>query len=417
MTHTDNPESGLTAQPPGHGCGHEVKPGVRFCTVCGRPVADDNRPVVAQPESAYPEAPATEIREPAEWPFGDPASRPQWPELYPPTVDSRAFQPSPMTPAPTQTSPVTPASSEASPVAPASYQPPPIAAAPYWPPPAELGPFQASPAGPPPNQAYPVAPVPPWHPPAEPGPYQVSGGQPMPGGIPPRQPSPRQGQSRRYVGLIVGIGTFLAAGAVAAAAVLVVHPFHIGETAPAASTSASHGASPSSSAPAPAPTPTLTSTSTSPSATPPQEQAARGLSGLLAQSVTDRSSIVAAVSDVNQCGPNLNQDPQTFQTAATSRQNLLAQLADLSGRSALSANMLAALTGAWQNSIQADQDFAQWARDEISNGCTTNDQSDPNAQAAVGPDDQATADKKAFVSLWDPIATQYGLQTYQWNQL
>ena len=75
MTHTDNPESGLTAQPPGHGCGHEVKPGVRFCTVCGRPVADDNRPVVAQPESAYPEAPATVIREPAERPFDDPVSQ------------------------------------------------------------------------------------------------------------------------------------------------------------------------------------------------------------------------------------------------------------------------------------------------------------------------------------------------------
>jgi len=73
--------------------------------------------------------------------------------------------------------------------------------------------------------------------------------------------------------------------------------------------------------------------------------------------------------------------------------------------------------GAWQNSIKADQDFAQWAQDEVSNDCTTNAQSDPNAQAAVAPDDQATADKKAFVSPWNPIATQYGLPTYQWNQL
>jgi len=68
-------------------------------------------------------------------------------------------------------------------------------------------------------------------------------------------------------------------------------------------------------------------------------------------------------------------------------------------------------------SIKADQDYAQWAQDEISDGCTVNNQSDPNAQAAAGPDAQATTDKKAFVSLWNPIATHDGLSAYQWNQL
>ena len=141
------------------------------------------------------------------------------------------------------------------------------------------------------------------------------------------------------------------------------------------------------------------------------------MAGLLTQSVKDRNAIVQAVSDVQQCGPNLNQDSQTFQTAATSRQNLLTQLADLSGRSALPSNMLAALTGAWQNSIKADQDFAQWSQDEVTRGCTQNDQSDPAAQAAVGPDDQATTDKQNFVSTWNPMATEYGLPAFQWNQL
>ena len=126
---------------------------------------------------------------------------------------------------------------------------------------------------------------------------------------------------------------------------------------------------------------------------------------------------MVAFSDVSQCGQNLNQDQQTFQSAATSRQNLLSQLANLPGRSALLPNMLAALTNAWQNSIKADQHFAQWAQDEVSHGCTQNDQSDPNALAAVSPDNKATIDKKNFVSLWNPMATQYGLPTYQWNQL
>ena len=157
--------------------------------------------------------------------------------------------------------------------------------------------------------------------------------------------------------------------------------------------------------------------SSAPPSPPTQQQAAQNLSALLSEGVADRSSIVSAVSDVNQCGPNLSEDSQTFQTAVTSRQNLLSQLADLPGRSALPGQMLQALAGAWQASGQADQDFAQWAQDEVSQGCTQNDHSDSDYQAATGPDDQATTDKKGFASLWNPIATEYGLATYQWDQL
>ena len=155
-----------------------------------------------------------------------------------------------------------------------------------------------------------------------------------------------------------------------------------------------------------------------PSGQPAQQAAAQGLAGLLARSVTNRSSIVAAVNDVSRCGPNLRQDPQTFRTAATSRQILLTRLARLPGRSALPVPMLAALTSAWQNSIKADRDFAHWAQDEISGGCTSGNQSaDPHSQAAAGPDALATTGKQAFVGQWNPVATRYGLPTYRWNQL
>jgi hypothetical protein len=153
----------------------------------------------------------------------------------------------------------------------------------------------------------------------------------------------------------------------------------------------------------------------SPPATP--EQAARGLSALLAQSAADRDSIVNAVDGVNQCAPDLGQDLRTFQGAAASRRDLLSQLGSLPGRSALPAPMMQDLTGAWQASAQADQDFARWTQDEAAQGCTPNDQSDPNYQAADGPDNNATADKESFVSLWNPIASSYGLPNYQWNQL
>jgi hypothetical protein len=283
----------------GQGCGHELRPGVRFCAVCE-----------AQ------------------------------------TIDGRGVRPAQVEPA-------------------RSYQPAPV--------------YHAAPVEPAPHQ-----------PPAGPlGPHQV----------PYRPPSPPPGRPRRLRGIVLGVVTFLAAGGITAAVMLIAHPLHRGP------------------APAPASSAPPAGTASSPVTQTAQEQAARGLAGLLAQSVTDRSSIVAAVNDVSQCGPNLRQDPQTFQNAVTSRQNLLARLASLPDRPALPSTMLAALTSAWQNSILADQDYAQWAQDEISNGCTSNNASDPHAQAAAGPDAQATTGKKTFAGLWNPIATRYGLSIYRWNQL
>lgn len=180
--------------------------------------------------------------------------------------------------------------------------------------------------------------------------------------------------------------------------------------APGQQLSASATVAPSSAAVAPS---SAAATPSSPSA----QQAAASLAGLLTQSVTDRSSTVNAVNNVGACGPSLSQDPQVLESAAAARQRLLSQLASLSGRSALSGQMLQALTGAWLASVTADRDFAQWAQDELSKGCTQNDQADPNFQAAATPDARATTDKKAFVNLWDPIAAQYGLTTYLWNQL
>ncbi len=150
---------------------------------------------------------------------------------------------------------------------------------------------------------------------------------------------------------------------------------------------------------------------------PSEQTAAQDLATLLSQSATDRSAISSAVSDVNNCGPNLAADASAFQQAASSRQRLLGKLAQLPGSSALPAQLVQDLTGAWQSSRQADQDFAAWANDENTNGCTPNDSSDANFQAATAPDNQATTDKKAFVSEWTPIASQYGLRAYQWDQI
>ena len=183
--------------------------------------------------------------------------------------------------------------------------------------------------------------------------------------------------------------------------------------------SANKSAASSPSAPAQQPTnlPTNQPTAQPLSTGSPAEQvAAQNLSGMLAQSASDHSAIVAAYNDVQACGSHLTGDAQTFKQAASSRENLLSQLQALPDSNALPAQLIQDLSGAWQSSYQVDQDYAGWASDESSNGCTSGT-SDSHYQAATNPNKQATTDKTAFVSLWNPIASQYGMTTYQQDGL
>jgi hypothetical protein len=159
-------------------------------------------------------------------------------------------------------------------------------------------------------------------------------------------------------------------------------------------------------------------TGTTPSASPQdaRRQAAVRLSGLLAQSVTDRTAVINAVLDVRGCGPSLRQDARTLARAASSRQHLLSRLANLPGRSLLPAAMLPDLTGAWQASAQVDTDLARWAEDNIARGCHRTSRSDAGLRASYAPEGRAAAGKHAFTSLWNPVARRYGLTTYQPDQ-
>jgi eukaryotic-like serine/threonine-protein kinase len=197
-----------------------------------------------------------------------------------------------------------------------------------------------------------------------------------------------------------------------------------GQVSPAAAPTSSSAASPAPSgaaAPATSAAPSSASSPVSSAVTspgvPPRQQAAQALAGLLAQSGTDRAAILQAFDAVAACSAGLSQDETVFSTAASSRQELLGKLATLTDRLALPGAMLQDLTMAWQVSGEADQDFASWTQDEISRGCSTNDRSDANYQAAMVPDKEATAYKKAFVALWTAIANEYGLPLYQYSQI
>ena len=161
------------------------------------------------------------------------------------------------------------------------------------------------------------------------------------------------------------------------------------------------------------------STGTTPSASSQdaRRQAAVRLSGLLAQSVTDRAAVTRAAEDVRGCGPSLHQDAGTFARAASSRRQLLSRLASLPGRSVLPAAMLPDLTSAWQASAQVDTDLARWAQGKIDHGCHRNSPPDARLRASYAPEARAAVGKRAFASLWNPLARQYGLTTYQRNEL
>jgi zinc-ribbon domain len=234
---------------------------------------------------------------------------------------------------------------------------------------------------------------------ADPGPA-AAGPEPHPPGP---QPRVRGWRSFRWP-VVIAIVVLIGAVAGSAAGLITRRAGHAGSVKtpkPTAPISATPSASPAS----------------SPATEPARQQAAQGLSALLAQSVAVRGSVVSAFSDLARCGPQVAKDAAAFRQAAASRERLISRLAALPGRSTLPAPAIAALTKAWQTSVQADQDFAAWAQDENSHGCHKNGTSDPHFRAATGPDNRATGYKKAFAASWNPIAAQYGLPTYQWDRL
>jgi hypothetical protein len=152
------------------------------------------------------------------------------------------------------------------------------------------------------------------------------------------------------------------------------------------------------------------------SANTAQLQAAKALSGLLAQSGTDRTDVIDAYSNVQDCGSNLGHDAQIFRNDASNRRALLAKLQALPDRSALSSAMLGDLTSGWQASATVDEDLAQWA-DAAASHCKNGDMHNPSLKASLAYDGPATDGKVAFTKLWNPLARKDGLPTYQNTQI
>jgi hypothetical protein len=225
------------------------------------------------------------------------------------------------------------------------------------------------------------------------GMHGLPGGPGAPGG-----PMGGPRRSRRLAPIVI-------AGALAVVVVIAI----------VASTRGSGGGTPASTGTTAGSTPSTSASASASASKQAEKRAATKLAALLPQSGKDRTAVVSAYGNVQGC-KMLPQAVATFGTAAKNRQTLLSSLATLPGRSALPAALLSALKQAWQASVQADTDYAKWANDAIAH-CKKGNPKDPNLKASFGPDSQATNGKTAFVKLWNPIASKFGLNTYTVGQL
>lgn len=261
-------------------------------------------------------------------------------------------------------------------------------------------------AGPTPDpaRALQVPERPPWALPTQPPPLPVI---PSPG----FRGEPGRGHVLPVVlGSVAGV---LILAGVATGVIFAVHPFGLEKPTASISNARPQSPGPAGSPASVAGTPESPSSSAAPAAASVTgQQAAESLSSLLSQSVSDRQQVNAAFSDAGQCGPDLQQDIQTFQNAEASRQQLLGQLSSLPGLGSLPQRMIADLQSSWQASATVDSDYAMWAQDQMDNGCSTDNEADPNYAAADAPNSQATSSKTAFIQQWNSLAQSYGLATY-----
>jgi hypothetical protein len=415
-------------------CQADLRPDARFCPRCGQ------RAVAGTQDSAYSPTITALASPPA---AGSPMAGP--PAASPPAVSTARPEPEPTATARgdwddwytiTPPRPTPP------------RQAPPPQTAPPQSPRAALPPSPARP-----GQHYPQYPPDAFLPPAlsagqmapgsvplqrQPGQYQPGQLQPLrpqapvgpqgyepwrpysPPGPPPGPPRGSRRRSESNAGLWA-ILLLLLAGAGAGLVLLLAHPFGNHSQRQAASGTAASRTAPAGGQPAAPGSATASrtaGTATSPGAvtSAAERRAASGVASMLLRSAADRSAIIGAATAIGNCGPGLASAPKVFGDAAASRRSMLAGLAAMPGRDTLPPALVSDLTQAWQASAAADQAYAQWANDEITQGCVRDDTSDPGYRATVAPDRQASQYKDSFVALWNPLASGYGLTQYTADQ-
>jgi hypothetical protein len=200
------------------------------------------------------------------------------------------------------------------------------------------------------------------------------------------------------------IGFFAALVIAAAAAVFGAwRAGYLGSGAPAAA----HGSPPASTSSQPAgPTDT---------GRPQGAVTMTALASYLAQSATVRPTVQPAIDRVRSCADSPSTGQSAIQRAIGVRQHIVTELQGLSPADLPNgAQLISSLMSAMQNSVSADQYYQDWMGDFAAAGNPCGSDPSQNSNFAAGQEASvtATADKNAFLSIWNPLAPRYGQRTY-----
>lgn len=158
-----------------------------------------------------------------------------------------------------------------------------------------------------------------------------------------------------------------------------------------------------------------TSSSSLPQSASVAQAQATAIGNLLSTSKATRGQLGPAVFDIEaNCSTltpgQLSADVSTIKTVAMQRRDEYAQAQALQTDALPNgAQMKTDLLNALQYSMNADDDYLQWAQQEQT-ACTPVADSSAHS-AAITASSQASSAKTAFANLWDSIAASYGQQT------
>ncbi|PZG15146.1 hypothetical protein C1I98_39385 [Spongiactinospora gelatinilytica] len=135
---------------------------------------------------------------------------------------------------------------------------------------------------------------------------------------------------------------------------------------------------------------------------------AQAVDDLLSDSGGARSGLGPALTQVRQC-EEADSAISTIERVTEARRKQVEQVRTLElGAVADGDTIKNRLTTALQASLDADESFLTWARRRAGD-CDADWTKDPDYNAGLSSSSKATAAKKQFVQLWNPVAKEHGL--------
>jgi hypothetical protein len=127
---------------------------------------------------------------------------------------------------------------------------------------------------------------------------------------------------------------------------------------------------------------------------------------VLAQSGTSRQNVISHTGEIENCS-DVSDGTSGLQQDVSDRQNELSEAQNLSVDALPNGDALkSALVDALKNSLDADNDYLDWANDV--GGCDGSAPKDSNFEAASDASTTAVSYKNQFVTLWNQIAQDEG---------